>query len=413
MKDQPVALASGLWPGRDLLPGMIPKRTAPSEEGRDTSGSLVLILSAPYGNGHRAAAQAVAQGLQRLAPGTEAPIIDLGFGDRAYQAILKHFPDLWEDLHRGTSRPAGRAVTTRMVQALYSRRVFALVSALRPSCLVCTHPFAAQAAGELRRRGKLNVSVNVVITDFAVHPLWYHAGIDSYFVASENSAADLSSLGAHPETIAVTGIPIHLEFSESVAEPALEAATDSSAGGLGESRSRPVILISGGSLGLGPSGLDLEHLDQLGDLSSDAWLVSGGNSNLLRQVKKWHQAGRPWLKPIGFTSEMPRLMRRSSLLITKAGGLTCSEALACGLPMIIYRPLPGHEEDNARYLITQGAAARLDDPAELAGMTVQLLSGDARLNQMAAAARRLGRPLAALEIATRVRWCSLTRPRNP
>ncbi len=362
-------------------------------------GSPVLILSAPYGNGHRAAAQAIVQGLHRIAPDIETPVVDLGTGDRAYQTVLKHFPALWEDLHRGTARPPGLAVASRAIQALYSRRIMALVSGLHPSRLVCTHPFPVQAAGELRRQGKLPLPLSAVITDFAVHPLWYHPGVERFFVSNPGSASALTALGAHPESISVTGIPIRLEFVEfaCLGPP------------VSQPRLRPEILITGGGLGLSPAGLDRQHLDQLGEVAG-VRLVAGGNSELLRRVREWGEDGRPWLTAYGFTREMPRLMSQADILITKAGGLTCSEALACGVPLVIFQPLPGHEEDNARYLVGQGAALRFDDPDDLVAGVRSLLSGcgpdganpSGPLTAMSAAARRLGRPGAALEVAKQI-----------
>lgn len=353
--------------------------------------SPILILSAPYGNGHRAAAQAIAEGIERLRPEAETTLVELGRGERFYRALLKHVPGLWEELHRETSRPAGLCLTASTAQALFQRRIRSLVSGLRPACLVCVHPFAVQAADELRQRGRLSVPVFTVITDFAVHPLWYHPGADRHFAPSPEAAASLLAFGAAAESVSVTGIPISLAFGDSDPSP--------------ESRpKRPKILIAGGGLGLGPAGLAIEHLDTLG-VQADIVLVTGGNSNLFRQARQWQEDGRLWLHPLGFTRKMPQLMRSADLLITKAGGLTCSEALACGLPMIIFRPLPGHEEANARHLVDQGAAIRLDDPLRLTAEVSGLLTpgeGLERLRRMATSALWLGRPGAALEIAREI-----------
>jgi len=95
------------------------------------------------------------------------------------------------------------------------------------------------------------------------------------------------------------------------------------------------------------------------------------------------------------------MLRSADLLIGKPGGLTMSEALACGTPMLIYEPLliPGQEEDNARFLVESGAALVARTAPELREMASDLISSPDRLAAMQQAAQGLGRPRAALDIA--------------
>ncbi|MGE5403477.1 MAG: glycosyltransferase, partial [Candidatus Saccharibacteria bacterium] len=67
----------------------------------------------------------------------------------------------------------------------------------------------------------------------------------------------------------------------------------------------------------------------------------------------------------GFTREIPALMAAADVLVSKPGGLTCSEAIACRLPLIINEPIPGQEEDNARFLEQAGVAVMTRNVAEV------------------------------------------------
>jgi processive 1,2-diacylglycerol beta-glucosyltransferase len=90
------------------------------------------------------------------------------------------------------------------------------------------------------------------------------------------------------------------------------------------------------------------------------------------------------------------------LAITKPGGLTTSECLAVGLPMIVNAPIPGQEERNADYLLEQGAAWKAIDAVALAWRICQLQEQPARLAAMAASARAIGRPHAARDVVDTV-----------
>jgi processive 1,2-diacylglycerol beta-glucosyltransferase len=103
-------------------------------------------------------------------------------------------------------------------------------------------------------------------------------------------------------------------------------------------------------------------------------------------------------------------MDASDILITKPGGLTSSEALAKGLPMVITNPIPGQEERNARYLVKEGVAERADDPAEIAETVQSLITHPQRLRRMTERTREIAKPYAAMEVARHIfRMVSLER----
>jgi processive 1,2-diacylglycerol beta-glucosyltransferase len=100
----------------------------------------------------------------------------------------------------------------------------------------------------------------------------------------------------------------------------------------------------------------------------------------------------------GFTNRVERLMAASDLVITKPGGLTTSECLAMGLPMVVHAPIPGQEERNCDYLLEQGAALKAIDASALEWRVRELIAHPERLAAMAARARSLGHPQAARDV---------------
>ena len=99
---------------------------------------------------------------------------------------------------------------------------------------------------------------------------------------------------------------------------------------------------------------------------------------------------------------MHELMAASDVAVTKSGGLTSSECLALGLPMVVVRPIPGQEERNSDFLLERGVALRANSPAHLVFKLRRLLGSPETLARMRASARLIARPRAAYDVADAV-----------
>ena len=128
-------------------------------------------------------------------------------------------------------------------------------------------------------------------------------------------------------------------------------------------------------------------------------VVAGRNEALRASLAAAAEGARVPTRVLGFTREMHEWMALASLVVTKPGGLTTSEALASGLPMVVANPIPGQETRNATMLYEEGAALSGENPYTVGARVAGLLREPARLARMAKAARSLGRPDAALTIA--------------
>ncbi len=361
-------------------------------------GPRVLVLSASIGGGHVAAAKALVAAFHEL--GAEAEHRDLlehtampfrRLYRQAYFDLVRTVPDLVEWIGRRLDRPSERTSVQRRLRAravrLLSYEVPRIVDRYQPTVVVHTHFMGAQImSGRMRRHRVLPQAV--VITDFFAHGFWLQPGVARYFVASGEVRAQLLSAGVDEHRVRVSGIPIDLRFSKLPPPQADE---------------REHLLVLAGGLGA-------DHVRQiLGQLKEFRWplrvtVVCGRSSelaNVAREVVA-ESSGPVTFQVLGFVDNMPELMNSATLAVTKPGGLTSSEALAAGLPMMLVSPYPLQEEINANFLLENGCAVRVEPLSTLSHKLRNLLEEVGRLDAMREAAGRHAKPEAALTVARTV-----------
>ncbi len=364
----------------------------------------LLILSVSAGAGHVRAGQAVEAAAKLATPVVEATHLDLltlvpaqfrRLYGQQYIKLVEKLPQLWSYLYTKTDRPSRDSVVGKLKRAaeeLNTRRLGEEIERLSPDVILCTHFLPAELlsrrrATPARKAGKKPPPLWVQVTDFDVHALWVHPHVDRYCVASEEVAFRLEDRGVPREKISITGIPVMPQFTAPLGR-------DECARELGVDSRRFTVLMMAGGAGVG--GLD-ELAARLLRLPQDMQLVAlaGRNEDLLRRLKDLARAHPARLFPLGFTTTVERVMTAADLVITKPGGLSVSECLAKGRPMLLVSPIPGQEERNADYLLEAGAAIKASDPATLQFKFARLLQEPQRLAAMAAAAQRIARPDAA------------------
>ncbi|MCL8208239.1 MAG: glycosyltransferase [Actinomycetia bacterium] len=365
----------------------------------------VLLVGAGFGGGHNQSAWAVREALDRVWPGVRAHVLDyldlfpaLGpVTAKGYVAMTKYWPRAYGFFHDLTGQFAPHPAWRGAVGQVGERDFWAVLQRFDPAVLVLTHPLPATVAAGWRRAG-LNVPPTIlVVTDYSVHPQWAQPGLDHYCVPNREVADTLVRAGVDPGRIELTGIPVRQAFWD---PPARDAAR--TRWNLPPSDS--VVLFLGSALGgLGGVSAACRRL-VVGVPDARLVVVTGRDRRLKARLDHFAaRVGTDRLRVLGYVTDVAGLLAAADVLVTKAGGLTLSEALAVGVATVIYRPIPGHEQDNAAWLARRDAALVTDRAEELAAAVRSLVHDPTRRAALAAAARALGRPRAALAVAETVR----------
>lgn len=368
--------------------------------------------------GHLAAAAALDEAWRQARPGDTIERIDiLKFASPlnrrlhadGYVKVAGHAPELWGMLFNKTDNPKIAVLLERLRKLFPSRtrvKFGHYLDGFNPDAVLCTHymPLWTLSAWKhavtrpgIGRPGacagprRKPVLVASVVTDFVAHALWLDPCVDLYCVAAPETKELMLARGVPEQKVIVTGIPISPKFMR---KPHARVARRN----LGLQTGVPVVLVLSGGFGIGAVSQTVLGLDAAPE-PFQIVVVCGRNAKVRAEL-----AARSFAHPthvLGFVSNMEELMASANLIVTKAGGLTTSEALAMGKPMLIVNPVPGQESANAEFLIEHGAAVKAKCIEDVSRRVTALL-GSSKLRAMARAARRLARPNAAFDICREV-----------
>jgi processive 1,2-diacylglycerol beta-glucosyltransferase len=365
----------------------------------------VLITTVTAGAGHLQAAAAVEEAWTADSPSDEVRKVDvLDHVPKLYRKLyvdgyvrlIEKAPDLWGYLFKKTDnhRLLAKVGRWRGEISRHAHRSFArLLREHAPDVVVSTHFLPVEIiAGIQRRHPEFQPFHACVVTDFEAHALWLEHRVDLYCVAAEGTRNSLIARGMATERVVTTGIPIARRFAEKIDASSVRRAR-------GWREDLPVILVLGGGFGMGPVAEVLTGLDQV-DREFQVVVVAGRNAALKQSLAAADR--RHPTDVLGFVTNMHELMSVASLIISKPGGLTTSEALALGRPLFILNPIPGQEAANSDYLLEHGAAVKVNRVEDVAAKVSELLTGN-RLKELSKAAARIGRPGSALEVCRAVR----------
>jgi len=391
----------------------------------------VLIVSASMGAGHDGAARELCQRLEsrghrvRVVDYLAAVPLRLGPVVRSsYKWQLRLIPSSYEASYQTwVNKPARAGPLAAALSKVTGPALRRWVTQAQPDVIVSTYPLCSLVLGRDRLRGDLAAPVATFVTDFAVHPLWTHPGVDLHLTVHPQAAADAERLsgraGAAPGPL-VPGRFMAVEAGEGAVEAgegaveagegaveagegaveagegAVEAGEGADGAGKGtdeagvardrrRARARElfgigdderVVLLVAGSWGVGQITETFADVVATGRYTPLA--VCGRNEGLCRKL-----AGQPGGRAIGWTDAMPDLLVAADVLVQNAGGLTCMEAFATGLPVVSYRPIAGHGRANASEMERAGVALYARDPADL-GPALDQATGERHASLVAA-----------------------------
>jgi processive 1,2-diacylglycerol beta-glucosyltransferase len=363
----------------------------------------VLILHASAGAGHKRAAEALAKGFAAEGGDIEVKVYDIldatshvfrkTYG-KGYLDLVRKAPELWGYMFARSDKKSlvpWRKKVRSVFNEINTLAFRKLYKDFKPDIAVCTHfmplELLSHQTGIRRRR---HVPLYCVVTDFAVHSLWIVENVKCYYVATEEARRQLLRKGQSEKQIKVTGIPIDPVFAGAENPGAVRQR-------LGLAVDAPVALLLSGGFGVGPT-VDLIRAFRKMEKNCQVLVVAGANEKLREEALTAARGLRCPVKVFGFVNNIHELMDASDLVISKPGGLTTSEVLAKGKPMMVIDPIPGQEQRNCEYLLEAGAAVRLYEPDDAPYKIDMLLSDPGRLERMRANAKGIGRPSAVCDI---------------
>ena len=360
------------------------------------SKQRVLILSTSAGTGHVRAAQALEKEFARDPRVGEVVHEDAlkftnklfrDFYSTLYMKLVRNAPQVLGWVYKASDEPWKGDAARAQLDRLNMQKMIKFIRQFDPHITVCTHFMPAGIISHLIGKGLLETHHSIVVTDMDCHAMWLSRLFHRYFVAIDETKAHLEALGLPPERITVSGIPIDPVFAEPIDRAAVRRS-------YGLHPEKTTLLLSAGALGVGPTELIVERLKQMRH-DVQTLVTCGRSEEAQARVTAAAGADNPRFKVLGYSDRMHELMHASDLFIGKPGGLTTSEALACGLPMAVFSPIPGQEERNTDHLLEDGAGIRCNELTTLPFKLDRLLDDPARLAAMRRAASALGRPHAA------------------
>ena len=374
----------------------------------------ILIFTSDSGYGHRSAANAINGALQQLYGSNSVvricnPINDLDelnlirIAESQYDVSVRYMPGCYRLAYELSDSRKASSILDLAFRISLIDQIIELINEFQPHAILNTNEIFNEPIGHaLRQLGK-KIPYFTVITDFGhVHALWFNPHPDHYFVASENVRQQALSLGLPKEKISITGIPVDYHFAS------LDADKGKCRQALGLNPHKQTILVVGSKR--------VTHiyqcLKQLNHCTSDfqVVMIAGGDEKTYQKI-----VSTDWHFPIvvkQVVDNMYAWMGAADILLTKAGGLILSEALAAALPTILINNLPGQETGNVDYVLNHKAAILLNTVKDLPVIVDSLLQEESVLKQTVTAnAASIGHPEASQVIAKHL-WCASTRNDN-
>ncbi len=351
----------------------------------------ILILSSKFGGGHYNAGQALVEEFG-IRPSEQTEVRHIDFGSffyrktdymirKAYLSIVKKTPGLYGKIFDKTADMTAESCS-KFVRGFVYRDFLGYIEEFNPDVIVNTHFLTAGILAEFKSKGLVDVPIVTVVTDYMVHGIWAHSGIDLYLVGCKEAYFSLVKRGINSARISISGIPVRVCFHQSLSKNLARRK-------LGLDTDKKTVMIMGGSEGFSGKVEDIKEVLLSANQDVQFLLVCSNDEETYKELSSF---SRNYHKPVTvykYIDNVDELMVASDFLITKGGGLTISEALTVGLPIVMYKPIPGHENGNAIFVERSGAGIIVNKVEELVEVTNSLLSQPERLKDMSIKAGKI------------------------
>lgn len=358
----------------------------------------IIVFYAAFGGGHLSAARSIKENIETNYKDIEIKLVDFmeyankAFNKvttKAYAEMAKKAPKTWGRLYWKSQKGPLAHISTTSNKVL-SIKLNKLLKEFNPDLIISTHPFSSQICAYLKKHKRLNAKIATVMTDYAPHDQWlvFNEYVDYYFVSHEGMKKQLHEKGIPNEKIFATGIPLSnkflLKYDKTKILENFGLAPDK----------KTVLFFGGGEFGLGKTQT-FKIFKTFVENKNNIQIVAISGKNLKMKEAFEHLIDdldkHDCVKLLEYTDKVPELMSISDLVVTKPGGLTTTESLASGLPIVVINPIPGQEEENATYLEENKVAIwiKKDDNVEL--ILNDLLSNPDKMQEMKVRARLIAK----------------------
>ncbi|WP_129600941.1 MGDG synthase family glycosyltransferase [Anaerophilus nitritogenes] len=334
----------------------------------------ILLLTATFGLGHRSAAKAIVEHVKRKNENINMEIVDI------FQIIN---PKLCKSLYKGYEFLITK--NRRLYNYFYYKKYFnehsqmddwfyriclpkltSYILSTNPKMIIATFPVGSGLASKYKEKYQRDLPIISCITDVVDSWEWIYPNIDQYFVATEEIKNKLIGKGVSGKRIAVTGIPIRVQFERQKNDLKKLKKIKKSDGF--------TILIMGGGMGLLPKEREFYiWLDELKEVKTT--ILTGNNKEIYNRLKKDENLRN--LTILEYTENVSSLMNKSDLLITKAGGVTLFEGIKSHLPIVVFKPSLGQEIENAKFITQKNIGTIVNNFEELK-IEIQKILNDTR-----------------------------------
>ncbi len=327
-----------------------------------------------------------------------------------YEYMATKNPLLWKMMYNSSNKKSFNSIIGK-TNSLISNKLIPLLESCDPDVIVTTHPFTTEMISKLKKHKKTSIPLVCIMTDYAPHRTWISPNVDAYVVANENMITPMIEMEVEPDKIYPFGIPVDDAFFNRQNKEELMNELKLKSG-------IPTILIMAGSCGFANIEKIYKELQSI-EKDFQIIIITGKNKKLYENMQKVIDGKKTGIKNkilakisekapelkrmkfikryqnktdtsrypkntqlIYFTNEVEKYMSVSDLILTKPGGLTVSEALACNLPMALYDAIPGQEEENANFLVSNNMAVKLNSCEGIANTVNDLISNPQKLHAM-------------------------------
>lgn len=343
----------------------------------------ILILSASTGGGHMRASKAIQSYMMQQDKNIRVEIVDtLKYINpilnktvtNGYVYLATKTPRLYGKLYYLSNKEHKLKNFVSKVNNIFSNKLLPLIDEYKPDIIITTHPFPTEMVSKLKDKYLINIPLLCVMTDYAPHKTWINKNVDGYIVSNDDMLNKMVQLGVDKNIIHSYGIPIDEVFFE-------EKDKKLVLGELDLDPELPTILMMAGSFGVTNVFKIYKDIENI-DIDIQIIIITGKNQKLYDHFSEIIESSNKKTKLIYFTDEVSKYMQASDVIITKPGGLTVTESIACNIPMAIFDAIPGQEEENAEFLVKHNMATKIGDENSCADVIVDLLLDKNKLDNM-------------------------------